>query len=72
MFEICPGVIASDMTAPGREKYDRLIEEGLTPIRRWGRPEDVADAVAAVVSGAFPFSTGERINVDGGFHIRRL
>ncbi len=72
VFEICPGVIASDMTAPVREKYDRLIEEGLTPIRRWGRPEDVADAVATVVSGAFSFSTGERINVDGGFHIRRL
>jgi NAD(P)-dependent dehydrogenase (short-subunit alcohol dehydrogenase family) len=72
VFELCPGVIASDMTAPVQEKYDRLIAEGLTPIRRWGQPEDVGQAVAAIVSGAFPFSTGERINVDGGFHLRRL
>ncbi len=72
VYEICPGVIASDMTAPVKEKYDRLIAEGLTPIRRWGQPEDVAKAVAALVSGAFSFSTGERFNIDGGFHIRRL
>jgi NAD(P)-dependent dehydrogenase (short-subunit alcohol dehydrogenase family) len=72
VYEICPGVIASDMTAPVKAKYDKLIAEGLTPIRRWGQPEDVAKAVAAIVSGAFPFSTGERINVDGGFHLRRL
>jgi len=72
VFEICPGVIESDMTAPVKEKYDRLIAEGLSPIRRWGKPEDVAAAVAAVVSDAFPFTTGERIHVDGGYHIRRL
>lgn len=72
VFEVCPGVIASDMTAPVKEKYDRLIAEGLWPIRRWGQPDDVAKAVAAVVSDAFPFSTGERLNVDGGFHIRTL
>lgn len=72
VYEVCPGVIESDMTAPVRDKYDRLIAEGLSPLRRWGRPEDVAQAVAALVSGAFPFSTGDRINVDGGFHIRRL
>jgi len=72
VFEICPGVIASDMTAPVQAKYDRLIAEGLSPIRRWGQPQEVARAVAAVVSGAFAFSTGERINVDGGFHLRRL
>jgi NAD(P)-dependent dehydrogenase (short-subunit alcohol dehydrogenase family) len=72
VFEICPGVIESDMTAPVREKYDRLIAEGLTPIRRWGKPEDIAKAVVALTGDAFPFSTGDRINVDGGFHIRRL
>jgi NAD(P)-dependent dehydrogenase (short-subunit alcohol dehydrogenase family) len=72
VYEVCPGVIASDMTAPVKEKYDRLIAEGLSPIRRWGQPEDVATAVAMLVSGQLPFSTGERINVDGGFHIRRL
>lgn len=72
VFEVCPGVIQSDMTAPVQEKYDRLIAEGLWPIRRWGQPDDVARVVAAIVSDYFPFSTGERINVDGGFHIRRL
>lgn len=72
VYEVCPGIIASDMTAPVQQKYDRLIAEGLTPIRRWGRPEDVASAVSGLVSGKFAFSTGERINVDGGFHIRRL
>jgi 3-oxoacyl-[acyl-carrier protein] reductase len=72
VFEVCPGVIASDMTAPVKEKYDRLIAQGLTPIRRWGTPEDVARAVVALTTEAFSFSTGDRINVDGGFHIRRL
>jgi NAD(P)-dependent dehydrogenase (short-subunit alcohol dehydrogenase family) len=70
--EICPGVIQSDMTAPVKEKYDGLIAAGLWPIRRWGQPEDVARAVAAVVGDYFPFSTGDRINVDGGFHLRQL
>lgn len=72
VYEVCPGVIASDMTAPVKEKYDKLIAEGLSPIRRWGQPEDVANAVAMLASGALGFTTGERINVDGGFHIRRL
>jgi NAD(P)-dependent dehydrogenase (short-subunit alcohol dehydrogenase family) len=72
VYEVCPGVIASDMTAPVKEKYDRLIDEGLTPMRRWGQPEDVAGAVAALVGDALPFCTGQRISVDGGFHIRRL
>ena len=72
VYEVCPGVIASDMTAPVEEKYDRLIADGLSPIRRWGQPEDVAAAVSTLSSGVFGFSTGDRINVDGGFHIRRL
>ena len=72
VYEIRPGVIETDMTANVKEKYDRLIEEGLTPIKRWGTGEDVARAVAAIVSGSLPFSTGEVINVDGGFHLRRL
>ena len=72
VFEVCPGVIASDMTTPVKEKYDRLIEGGLWPIRRWGLPEDVGRAVAALVSGFFPFTTGQRFDVDGGFHIRQL
>jgi 3-oxoacyl-[acyl-carrier protein] reductase len=72
VYEIRPGIIATDMTQPVKEKYDRLIAEGLTPIQRWGTPEDVAKAVVALAQGALPFSTGEVINVDGGFHIRRL
>lgn len=72
VYEVRPGVIASDMTAPVQEKYDRLIADGLSPIRRWGQPEDVARVVATLVSSAFAFSTGDSINVDGGFHIRRL
>lgn len=72
VFEICPGVIATDMTAPVQQKYDRRIAEGLSPIRRWGTPDDVARAVAAIVADYFPFSTGMQLHVDGGFHIRRL
>lgn len=72
VFEVCPGVIESDMTAGVQEKYDKLIAEGMSPIRRWGQPEDVARAVGAIVGDAFPFSTGERFHIDGGFHIRRF
>lgn len=73
VHEICPGIIATDMTAAAQAKYDRLIlAEGLLPIGRWGQPEDVAQAVVAVARGALPYSTGTVIDVDGGFHIRRL
>jgi len=72
VYEIRPGVIATDMTGPVKEKYDRLIADGLTPIRRWGTPEDVGRAVAAIARELLPFSTGEVINVDGGFHLRAL
>ena len=72
VYEIRPGVIATDMTGAVKEKYDQLIADGLTPIQRWGTPEDVGRAVAAIASDGFPFSTGEVINVDGGFHLRRL
>lgn len=72
VYEIRPGVIKTDMTGPVKEKYDQLINDGLTPIRRWGEPDDVAKAVIAIVEGLFPFSTGEIFNVDGGFHLSRL
>ncbi len=72
VYEVRPGIIATDMTSAVQDKYDRLIGEGLTPIRRWGQPEDVARAVLAIAEGALPFSTGEVINVDGGFHLPRL
>lgn len=73
VYEIRPGVIATDMTAAVKEKYDRLIlEQGLTPLRRWGRPEDVGRAVRAIAEDRFPFSTGAVFDVDGGFHLHRL
>lgn len=72
VYEVCPGVVESDMTAPVKAKYDKLIAEGLTPIHRWGKPQDIANVVNALLGDAFSFCTGERINVDGGFHIRRL
>ena len=72
VYEIRPGVIRTDMTRGSEAKYDALIANGLTPIRRWGEPEDVGKAVAAVASGQFSFSTGEIINVDGGMHSRHL
>ena len=70
VYEVRPGVIDTDMTAGVKKKYDKLIAEGFSPIRRWGKPEDVGKAVAAVARGDLPFSTGEVINVDGGFHLR--
>ena len=73
VYEVRPGVIASDMTAPVKAKYDKLIHEGdLLPLARWGRPEDVSRAILMLADGHLPYSTGETINVDGGFHIRRL
>jgi 3-oxoacyl-[acyl-carrier protein] reductase len=72
VYEIRPGLIRTDMTGPVKEKYDKLINGGLTPIKRWGTPEDVGKAVAAIAQDLLPFSTGEVINVDGGFHLRRL
>lgn len=72
VYEVRPGIIATDMTSGVTEKYDRLIADGLTPIRRWGQPEDVARAVVALAEDYFPFSTGEILNVDGGFGFHRL
>ena len=72
VYEVRPGFIRTDLTSPVWEKYDRMIAEGLTPIARWGEPEDVARAVVAIAQDYFPLSTGEVINVDGGFHLRRL
>ncbi len=72
VYEIRPGIIKTDMTAAVTEKYDKLIAEGITPIRRWGYPEDIAKAVVACATGLLGFSTGEVINVDGGFHLQTL
>jgi NAD(P)-dependent dehydrogenase (short-subunit alcohol dehydrogenase family) len=72
VYEIRPGIIETDMTSGVHAHYDRLISEGLLPIPRWGRPEDIALATAALAEGILPYSTGEVINIDGGFHLRRL
>lgn len=72
VYEIRPGIIQTDMTSVVKEKYDTLIGDGLTPIKRWGQADDVARAVVAIAEGLFPFSTGEIFNVDGGFHLHRL
>jgi len=75
VYEIRPGVIATDMTGGVKAKYDKLIledERGITPIRRWGKPEDIGRAVRAIAEDRFPFSTGTAFDVDGGFHLQRL
>ncbi|MGB8227303.1 MAG: 3-ketoacyl-ACP reductase [Sedimentisphaerales bacterium] len=72
VFEIRPGIIMTDMTSVVKEKYDKLIAEGLLPTKRWGYPEDIAKAVGAIAEGRLDYSTGQVINVDGGFHLRRL
>ena len=72
VYELRPGIISTDMTAGVQAKYDHLIEDGLLPIQRWGTPKDVANAVIALAEGYLPYSTGEIINIDGGFHLRRL
>ncbi|MCG8308044.1 MAG: 3-ketoacyl-ACP reductase [Cytophagales bacterium] len=72
VFEIRPGIIKTSMTAPSKQKYDSFIEGGGLPIARWGLPEDVGKAVLAIAQRLLPYSTGEIINVDGGYHLRRL
>jgi NAD(P)-dependent dehydrogenase (short-subunit alcohol dehydrogenase family) len=72
VHEIRPGVIATDMTSAVKGKYDRLINEGSFPVARWGSPEDIAAAVSAFAGDDFLYTTGNFIDVDGGFHIRRL
>ncbi len=70
--EIRPGIIKTGMTEKVQQKYDNLIDNGLLPIKRWGTPEDIADAVFVLCSGQLPYVTGQSIDVDGGFHIQRL
>jgi 3-oxoacyl-[acyl-carrier protein] reductase len=72
VYEVRPGIIKTDMTAPVQEKYDKLIEEGLVPQKRWGFPEDVGKAVAALAKGDFAYSTGLVVEVSGGMNIRHL
>lgn len=72
VHEVRPGVIATDMTSTVQEKYDKMIADGVFPIARWGTPQDVANAVSALCSDKFLYTTGNYVDVDGGFHITRL
>lgn len=72
VYEIRPGIIRTAMTEPVKDKYDRLIAEGLLAQRRWGTPDDVGRAVAAIARGYLSYSTGQVIEVGGGFGLRRL
>ena len=73
VFEVRPGFILTDMMAPeSRERFQTFIDNGITPIRRFGTPEDIGDAVAALCSGNLDFATGQVIDADGGFHVRVL
>ena len=72
VFEVRPGIIETDMTLAVHELYEKRIAEGVTPIRRFGTPQDVANAVLAACSGLLDFTTGQVLNADGGFHLRRL
>ena len=72
VYEIRPGVIETDMTKVVHKKYSGLIEQGVFPIARWGTPQDIADAVSAFCSEKFIYSTGNYIDIDGGFHIKKL
>ena len=72
VYEVRPGIIATDMTAGVQEKYNTAIAGGLLPIPRWGTPEDIGEAVSLLCSGRLRYSTGDVLNVDGGFHLRRL
>jgi len=72
VYEISPGIIDTPLTKPRYHSYDKLINEGVTPIKRWGQPIDIAKPVVAIVSGLIPFSTGSVLDIDGGFHLHRL
>ncbi|MEO8304706.1 MAG: 3-ketoacyl-ACP reductase [Betaproteobacteria bacterium] len=72
VFEIRPGIIETDMTAPAKATYDRLIEADAVPLHRWGAPGEVGTTVATIALGKLPFATGEVLNVGGGLHLHRV
>ena len=72
VFELRPGIIRTEMTAPASATYDRLIENDGVPLGRWGTPEDVGKTVATIALGLLPFATGEVLNVGGGLHLHRI
>jgi 3-oxoacyl-[acyl-carrier protein] reductase len=72
VYEVRPGIVATDMTSGVREMYDRRIADGLVPERRWGQPEDIGRTVASLLRGDLPYATGTVIHVDGGLSLPRL
>ncbi len=72
VYEIRPGIIQTPLTEIVKDKYDKLIAEGILPIKRWGQPEDIGKAIVAIAEDCLPYSTGQIIDVDGGFHLHRL
>jgi NAD(P)-dependent dehydrogenase (short-subunit alcohol dehydrogenase family) len=72
VYEIRPGLIQTDMTAPAQARYDKMIAEGLLVEPRWGVPEDIGKAVAMLARGDLPYATGQVLNADGGLTLRRL
>ncbi|QEE17486.1 3-ketoacyl-ACP reductase [Promethearchaeum syntrophicum] len=72
VYEIQPGIIKTPMTNGVKSKYDKLIREGILPIKRWGDPKDIGKAAVTLAEGLIPYATGQVLNLDGGFHIRRL
>jgi NAD(P)-dependent dehydrogenase (short-subunit alcohol dehydrogenase family) len=72
VYEVRPGIIQTDMTVKVKDKYDKLIGEGLVPQQRWGLPEDIGKAVASIARGNFDFSTGMVFEISGGLNIHKL
>lgn len=72
VYEVQPGLIATEMTAPSKARYDAEIERGLTAIKRWGQPEDVARVVVSMATGALPYTVGHAVAVDGGLLIPKF
>ena len=72
VFEVRPGIIRTDMTAPATERYDAFIASGGVPMGRWGTPDDIAQAVVTLATGGLPFATGMHVDIGGGLHMHRL
>lgn len=72
LFEIRPGIIETEMTAPVFNKYDPYIKSGGVPMQRWGQPDDIAKTIVTLATGGIPFATGIHLDVGGGIHMHRL
>lgn len=72
VYEIRPGIMRTDMTAPSAERYDAFVASGGVPIARWGTPDDIGQAAAMLANGGLGFTTGSAIEVDGGMHLHQV